>query len=132
MGASLPKASESMRLNTVESRMAKASIPINLPVGHDEPTLQDEAVSLFFATLADIGMTDKEAAYTMAMDPAQLSRVKSQAARLPFDAMWRLPTGFWLAFRTRLDAAKQLTEEHARDLKATRIAELVKLLVGDL
>jgi hypothetical protein len=109
--------------------MAKASIAINSSDESQETSLADDALSLFFAALADVGMSDKEAAYTMAMDPAQLSRVKNGAARLPFDAMWRLPSSFWIAFRARLDAAKHLTETHAREVKAARIGELVRLLV---
>lgn len=117
------------RLDDLRPQMVRASVPVNSPINRDDPTLHDDAVSLFFAALADCGMSDKAAAYTMALDPAQLSRVKSRHARLPFDAMWRLPSGFWLAFRARLDDAKQLTDAHARDVKAARIGELVKLLV---
>jgi hypothetical protein len=111
--------------------MAKASIPINTPVGHDDPTLADDAVSLFFAALADCGMSDKLAAYTMAMDPAHLSRVKSHQARLPLDAIWRLPVAFWLAFRLRIDTAKGLSPENARLVRAQRIGELVTLLLQE-
>lgn len=118
-----------MRLNTLELKPAKASIEINSSRDSLEPTLDDDAVSLFFETLAEVGMSDKEAAYTMAMDPAQLSRVRSRTARLPFDAIWRLPNRFWLAFRNRIDAARGLNEHNEKHLIAQRIGELVTLLV---
>lgn len=109
--------------------MAKASIPIN---SAGESTLAPDAVSLFFDTVAAIGMSDKEAAYTMAMDPAQLSRVKGGQARLPFDAIWRLDARFWLAFRDRIDAAKQLTNENRRAVKRARIVEVIGLLLEEV
>lgn len=106
--------------------MAKASIDVKSP-----GFVEDDAVSLFFQTLADIGMSDKEAAYTMALDPAQLSRVKSHQARLPFDAIWRLPNRFWVAFNDRIAAARQLTPENQRDERKKRIVELVSLLLQE-
>lgn len=129
MPEKMPKLDSSTRLNTLEPRMAKASIAINSEGNLPESISELDGVSLFFAALADVGMSDKEAAYTMAMDPAQLSRVKTKQARLPFDAMWRLPASFWLALRARIDHAKQLTADADRGLKAARIGELVKLLV---
>lgn len=117
------------KLNTVPVQMARASIPINSPVGADETTLRDDAVSLFFETLAAIGMSDKEAAYTMAMDPAQLSRVKSGQARLPFDAIWRLPNRFWVTFRGRIDEARGINPATEKEVFAQRLGELVTLLV---
>lgn len=109
--------------------MAKASIAVNRPTDSAPIEVSNAAVSLVFETLASIGMSDKEAAYTMAMDPAQLSRVKTGQARLPFDAIWRLPDRFWAAFAARIGQEKGLTEESARSLKAARIGELVRLLV---
>jgi hypothetical protein len=111
--------------------MAKASIRINAHTAVTEAEGLDEAVSLFFATLAEIGMSDKEAAYTMAMDPAQLSRVKSRQARLPFDAMWRLPPRFWVVWRDRIDQAKQLTPENRAAIRRRRIVELIELLLAE-
>jgi hypothetical protein len=72
MPVTLPAPAPTSPLNTLEPRMAKASIRINAHTAVTEAEGLDEAVSLFFATLAEIGMSDKEAAYTMAMDPAQL------------------------------------------------------------
>lgn len=96
-------------LANVGVQMVKAELPSGVEPDGADP------VSLFFEAIAAIGMSDKEAAYTMAMDPAQLSRVKSRQARLPFDAMWRLPAGFWVELRNRIDDAKSLSvEQHAR------------------
>ncbi len=111
--------------------MAKASIDVNRSANTDAPVDADDAVSLFFETLAEVGMTEKEAAYTMALDPGQLSRVKNRQARLPFDAMWRLPASFWFAFRQQIEVAKHLSDENRRAVRAARIAELVKLLIEE-
>lgn len=111
--------------------MAKASIPHNSPVSAEDNTLHADAVSLFFETLADIRMSDKEAAYTMVLDPAQLSRVKSGQARLPFDAIWRLPDRFWVEFNDRIAAARHLTPVNASAMRRRRIVELVDLLLQE-
>lgn len=111
--------------------MAKASIAINSSANDAMTELSDDAVSLFFETLAEVGMTEKEAAYTMRLDPAQLSRVKTRQARLPFDAMWHLPNAFWFAFRCQIDLAKNLNEQNLKAVRAARIAELVKLLIEE-
>lgn len=101
--------------------MAKASIGVNV-----------DAVALFFETLAACGFSEKEAAYEMAMDPAQLSRVKSGQARLPFDAVWRLPDRFWLAFRDRIDAAKRLTTENRHAIRRARLIEVIGLILEEV
>lgn len=112
--------------------MAKASIAVNSSANQPDTFTEDDAVSLFFETLAEVGMTEKEAAYTMALDPGQLSRVKSRQARLPFDAMWRLPATFWFAFRHQIEVAKHLNERNEKALRAARIGELVKLLIEEV
>lgn len=109
--------------------MAKASIDHNRAEASEDTVNSDAAVSLVFEAIAAIGMSDKEAAYTMAMDPAQLSRVKSRQARLPLDALWRMPDAFWLEFHRLVGEAKGLTPENARAVKVNRIAELVRLLL---
>jgi hypothetical protein len=109
--------------------MAKASIAVKSEGSPPESVPNDDAVSIFFDTLAEIGMSDKEAAYTMAMDPGQLSRVKSHQARLPLDAIWRLPNRFWVVFRERLDDARGLNPAREKELFAQRIGELVSLLI---
>jgi hypothetical protein len=109
--------------------MAKAAIAINRQAASASIEEGSPAVSLFFETLAEIGMSEKEAAYTMAMDPAQVSRVKSGQARLPFDAVWRMPDQFWSVFAGKLTVAKGLCERTAREMKAARVAELVRLLL---
>lgn len=124
--------SASTLLNTLELKPAKASIAINSEGSGPNPAEPADPVSLFFETLAAVGLSDKEAAYTMAMDPAQLSRVRNGQARLPFDAMWRLPDIFWLELRNRIETAKSLGAEHAHAIRAARIGELVRLLVEDV
>jgi hypothetical protein len=128
----VPSRTASTHLNSLAPRPAKASIAINRPQESASSDCSDTAVSLVFEALAEIGMADKEAAYAMAMDPAQLSRVKSGQARLPIDALWRLPDRFWFAFRGRVDAARHLTTDSARQARAARIGELVRLLVEDV
>lgn len=110
-------------LNTVDLRMAKASIEV-----HAVPA---DVIALFFESVAACGMSHKEAAYDMAMDPAQLSRVKSGQARLPFDAVWRLPNHFWLTFRDRIDAAKALTPVNRRAIQRARLLEVIGLLLEE-
>jgi hypothetical protein len=105
-----------MPLNSLEPRMAKASL--------DHRRL-DPAATLFFDTLAAIAMSEKEAAYTMAIDPAQLSRVKSGQARLPLDAVWRLPDLFWNEFRRRVDQAKALSDAQCEHDFAELVGRLV-------
>lgn len=128
MPPKIQAASQSSLLNSVDLNMAKASIDRN---SIEEHALQVDAVSLFFETIAACGMSDKEAAYTMALDPAQLSRVKVGQARLPFDAMWRLPNRFWITFRDRIDAAKQLTAENRRAIQRARLLEVIGLLLEE-
>jgi hypothetical protein len=129
MATIVAKAQQSTHLNSIAPRMAKASIVVNRSEASAEIADSDAAVSLVFECIASVGMSDKEAAYTMAMDPAQLARVKTKQARLPIDALWRMPDAFWLEFRRRVDEAKGLSEEHARSVRAARIAELIRLLV---
>lgn len=132
MASTVRDGAPSTLLNTLELKPAKASIAIKSGENPIDSMDAADPVSLFFEAIAAIGMSDKEAAYTMAMDPAQLSRVKSKQARLPFDAMWRLPAAFWIELRSRIEAAKGLSTEHARGVRAARIGELVKLLVEDV
>lgn len=129
MANTVPSRTVSTPLNTLVPRQAKASIGINRSHSSASDEASDFSVSLVFETLAEIGMSDKEAAYTMAMDPAQLSRVKTGQARLPIDALWRLPDRFWLAFNRRVDSAKGINPVNEVRLRAARIGELVRLLV---
>lgn len=129
MSRSLAKATDSMPLNSIEPRMAKASMDVNRAQTSLDFDLGDQAVSLFFDTLAAIAMPEKEAAYQMALDPATLSRIKNRQQKLPFEAMWRMPDRFWIEFSARINAAKALTAENANKVRAARIGELVRLLV---
>lgn len=121
-----------MAVNSLDARTANPSSVVNRAAGVDESAVPVDVVSLFFDTVAACGMSEKEAAYTMALDPAQLSRVKSGQARLPFDAVWRLPNRFWLMFRDRIDAAKQLTEENRKAVQRARLLEVIGLLLEEV
>lgn len=132
MGASVAKRLASTPLNSIEPRPAKASIDVNRQETSGDIQSQADAVSLFFETIAAIGMSDKEAAYYMAMDAAQLSRIKTRQARLPFDAMWRMPDHFWAEFADRIEQARGLSDVAVKRVKAARISELVRLLVEDV
>ena len=116
-------------LNSIAPAMAKASIEINRQHSSASPSQHVSPVSLVFETFAEMGMSDKEAAYEMAMDPAQLSRVKSGQAKLPFDAVWRLSDLWWAKFSDRVARERGLSEECERSAKAARIAELLRLLL---
>jgi ribosome-binding protein aMBF1 (putative translation factor) len=129
MAFSLSKPRTSTPLNSLAPRMAKASIDVNRSQPSGEPETSDEVVSMVFDAIAATGMSDKEAAYTMAMDPAALSRIKTRQQRMSIDAMWRLPDAFWFEFRKRVDEARGLSDQANRDAKVNRIAELLKLLL---
>ena len=101
--------------------MARASIEVH--------SAETTVISLVCDTLHAIGMSDKEACLHMGFDASQFSRVKRGEARIPLEALWRLPDHFWLEFRRRVDAAKRLTAENERAVRAARIGELVRLLV---
>jgi hypothetical protein len=113
----------------IDRRCAKASIDRNTRVVSAPVETSEDVTGLVFEAIAEAGLSDKAAALTMGLDPAQLSRVKSGQARLPVDALWRLPDTFWFAFRSRVDAARQLSEDRQRDVKVQRISELVRLLL---
>lgn len=119
--------------NSLDRRTAKASIGVKYqkPSGAGPHDLGRVAVSLFFETLAEIGMSEKEAAYEMALDPAQLSRMKSGQARLSIDAMWRLRDSFWIVFVRKLNEAKGLCAERDSEVRIERISELTRLLILD-
>jgi hypothetical protein len=129
MAATVPSRAASTHLNSIERRCAKASIDANRPPASAPIACSDDAVSLVFDALAEIGMSEKEAAFEMGLDPADLSRIKGRQRRLPIDALWRLPDRFWFAFRDRVDAARGLTRDNAKRIRAARIGELVSLLV---
>lgn len=132
MPTSVTNHPSSTPLNSLAPRMAKVSTDVNRQAGVAESTDGLDVVSLFFETLAACGFSEKEAAYEMAMDPAQLSRVKSGQARLPMDAVWRLPDRFWLAFRVRIDAAKRLTSEDRRAIQRARLIEVISLMLSEV
>lgn len=115
--------------DSLRPRPAKAVIERNTAEDVDGFEPNGQCVSLVFECIGAIGLSDKEAAYTMAMTPANLSRIKSGQQRLPFDAIWRLPDRFWVEFRDRIGEAKGLTERHLLKVRNARIAELVKLLL---
>lgn len=117
------------RLDGMDLRMAKASMPVHSGENADEQTVSADVVSLVVETLQSIGMSDKEACILMAFDQSQYSRVKRNEARLPIDALWRLPAHFWSEFARRAGEAKGITAVSERRAKAARIGELVRLLV---
>lgn len=115
--------------DSLRPKPAKAVIDRNSPDDIEGFEPNAECVSLVFECIAAAGLSDKEAAYTMAMTPANLSRIKSGQQRLPFDALWRLPARFWSEFQERVGEEKGLTERHLLKVRAERVAELVKLLL---
>lgn len=131
MRQSLAKSSPSSPLNSIETRVAKAAIGLNRAAVTDAIALTDDVVSLFFECLAAIQMPDKEAAITMGMDPATLSRIRTKQARLTLEAIWRLPDAFWFEFRERVNEQRGLTVTSARRVRLARIRELASLLVDE-
>lgn len=131
MAASVRQAAPSNSLNSVATRMAKSSIAVNRPETSAQMACAPDVVSLVFESIAAVGMSDKEAAYAMAMDTAQLSRIKNGQGRMPVDAIWRLPDLFWFEFRRRVDEQKHLSADSAKQARVARIRELVGLLVEE-
>lgn len=132
MGARLSRAASSTHFNSIDRRPAKASIRVNPLETRGVFGLTDEAVSLVLESLAAIGLSDKAACIDMGFDPGQFSRVKRGDARLPLDALWRLPDEFWSEFTARAMRARGLCEQTQREQRAARIAELVRLLVQEV
>lgn len=129
MRSSVAPAAPSSQFKSLSPKPAKASMDLNRPDSSAPAALPCDVVSLVFQCLAAVGLSEKEAAYTMALDPASLSRMKTGQQRLPIDAVWRLPDRFWAEFADRIGEAKNLTERHLLKVRAARIAELVKLLL---
>lgn len=132
MRSSLSQTGEAMPLNSIAPRPAKAAIGVNRAAESSAAGDTEAALSLVFEAIAAIGMSDKEAAYTMGLDPAQLSRIKSRQARLPFDALWRMPDLFWAELNQRVEQARGLSDTSIRARKAARISELVRLLIEEV
>lgn len=124
MATSLPKDRQSTELQSLELRMAKASIGLHRVDGVD-----DGAIAIVVASLNAIGMSDKEACLEMGFDASQFSKVKQGRARLPIEALWRLPDRFWIEFRRRIDTEKGLTPESIDDIEMAWMTELFGLLL---
>lgn len=131
MAATLPKARSSTEVQTLDLQMAKSSIGVHRSQTSGDPDDGLNVVSLVLDSLTAIQMSDKEACYYMGFDRSQFSRVKKGEARLPVDALWRLPDLFWFEFRRRVDEQKHLTADSAKQARVARIRELVGLLVEE-
>lgn len=129
MGSTLRKPGHSIEVHSLDLRMAKASIAVHSEEKSQESTHEIDVVSIAIEALAAIGMSDKEACFYMAFDASQFSRVKRGEARLPIDALWRLPAKFWVEFRRRIDAAKGLTTETDEHVFAEQVGQLVTALL---
>lgn len=129
MGRSVARPLESTPVQTLDLRMAKGSIPLHRAENAGSLGPAADGVSLILETLADIGMSDKEACIHMEYDAPLFSKVKQGRARLPFDALWLLPDRFWIPFHRRIAVARGLTEESRAEIRAARIAELVRLIL---
>ncbi|MEO8070554.1 MAG: hypothetical protein ABI652_04070 [Acidobacteriota bacterium] len=111
--------------------MAKASIAINRQSSSLDIATSGDVVSLVFEALAACVISDKEAAYLMALDPATLSRVKTGQARLQLECVWRLPDRFWFEFRRLVDERRGLSGTNEKRVRIARIKELTALLVEE-
>lgn len=127
--SSLPADRRTTQLNSLDRRPAKASITINSPMDSASDLVKADAVSLVFESIAAIGMSEKEAAHTMALDPATLSRIKTGQGRLSIESLWRMPDRFWFEFWQRIGRARGMSTEQERQENAALIGELVRKLV---
>lgn len=112
--------------------MAKASIQVHSSVNQQELAFEADAVSLVLESIAAAGLSDKAACIEMRFDPSQFSKVKQGQARLPLDAVWRLPDAFWSDFAERVKRARGICEASQRSQRAERIGELIRLLLSEV
>lgn len=121
-----------MPLNSIEPRAAKASMPVNRPE-NTEPTEQgDSDLSLVIDALAAAGISSKEAAITMGMDPAQWTRIKGGTGRLSVNCLQRLPATFWLHYIERVRVLKGLSEDTEAGMKNKEIQDTADALFDRL
>jgi hypothetical protein len=129
MRTNVARRENSTPLQSVELRMAKSSMPLQQAENIDETAIRLEAVSLFLECLAAIGMELKEACLTMQFDRSLFSKVEKGEARLPFDAMWRLPLAFWVEFHKRLALKKGLSVASRREARMALAMQTFQNLV---
>jgi len=123
--SSTPLNSDAARLDGIDRRCAKASIDINRATESAGSELAADMVSLVFEVFAAIGWADKEAAYHLGMDAAQLSRIKHGQGKLAIDTLGRLPNVFWIEFRNRIDDARGLSRDREADAFAEHVGQIV-------
>jgi len=90
---------------------------------------RDEFVSLIRDAMKHAGMSQKEFALNAGAKESAVADGFNGVRNFAADWLWNQPDRFWLGLRDRIEAAKGLTAEHAREVRAARIGELVKLLL---
>lgn len=129
MAASVARENRSTHVNSVDVVMAKAAIDGGAPVEAGSDVIRKDAIALVFQALAEIGMAQKEAAITMEIDPATLSRIKHGHERLSFEAVCKLPTSWWTAFnRLRAEQESAITGRPSPSDRRARFDQVLELL----
>lgn len=115
-------------LNSFAPRMAKAAIHCKTPEPSASKPLTSDAVSLLLDTLDALGIAPKEACALMGMDRSKFTRITQRVAAPTLDEIFSLPDHVWLELQKRMNAAKGLSEDTAREVKFARLLELLKLI----
>lgn len=121
----LPMIGEARRSTVVNGPENQGSSTVNRSVGPLTPDLS-AAVS---QALARIGMSDKDAAAAMGIDPGRWSRQKAgvEGHYIQLDRLARLPEAFHIEFARTYGAMVGLTVAHdtIADLMVTRVMSLL-------
>lgn len=126
MNSNLARAHQSIPLNSVETRCAKASIDVNRPVDIAPTESENVELSLVLEAIGQAGMQDKEFAINGRLDPGQWTRIKGGVGNLHAKVLLRQPPKFWIALdavqRRQLGISEQ-TEERIRSQEIEDTAE---------
>jgi len=117
------------QLNSIRGRSAKARIDANRTEPSGRIESREEFLSLIRGAMKDAGMSQKEFALNAGAVESSVADGFNGVRNFAADWLWNQPPAFWLALRDRIEAAKGLTADREREVKAARIGELVRLLL---
>jgi hypothetical protein len=91
-----------------------------------------EVLRLIQQTRLDTGMSQKELALNADVTESEMSEALSGARRFSAEWLWMQPDRFLLKFVDLLMDARHLTPENVRAVRASRIKELIGLLLEEV
>ncbi len=126
--ASLPSTSGSMLRVTPSTPIDRAADSTSIDVNSHAPLLTLDVAAAITLALSRCGLSQKDAALTMGLDPAQWSRQLHGEGHVSMQRLQRLPVEFWREFLPLLGGPIRLTLAHqdAVDLAMLRIVALVQ------